>query len=92
MSRTQHRKSKADKTNEEVFAEETEGLDVRFYSNEIDVTELPTAYKSAETVRNQMDEFGLGIVIDEVMPYGCIMAGDVQKNAPWKKRRRKKKV
>lgn len=88
MSRTQHRKSKAHMTNEEVFKQETEGLDVRFFSNEIDVTELPTAYKNAETVRNQMEEFGLGKVIDEVMPYGCIMAGDVQKNAPWKKRRR----
>jgi tRNA-splicing ligase RtcB len=91
MSRTQHRKSKIGQTNEEVFAEETEGLDVRFYSNEIDVTELPSAYKSAETVRNQMDEFGLGTVIDEVMPYGCIMAGDCQKDAPWKVRKRKRR-
>ncbi len=91
MSRTQHRKSKADKTNLEVFQEETAGLDVRFYSEEIDVTELPSAYKNAATVRNQMDEYGLGKVIDEVMPYGCIMAGDWQKNAPWKVRRRNKK-
>ena len=87
ISRTQHRKSKIGQTNEEVFAEETAGLDVRFYSNEIDVTELPSAYKTAETVRNQMEEYGLGTVIDEVMPYGCIMAGDVLKNAPWRKRR-----
>lgn len=91
VSRTQHRKTKIGQTNQEVFAEETAGLDVRFYSNEIDVTELPSAYKSAETVRNQMDEFGLGTVIDEVMPYGCIMAGDFQKNAPWKVRRRNRK-
>ncbi len=90
MSRTQHRKSKAEQTNEEVFAQETAGLDVRFFSNEIDVTELPSAYKNAETVRNQMDEYGLGTVIDEVMPYGCIMAGDVLKNAPWRKKRRRK--
>ncbi|MCH2223150.1 MAG: RtcB family protein [Crocinitomicaceae bacterium] len=90
VSRTQHRKSKIGKTNLEVFEEETAGLDVRFYSKEIDVTELPSAYKNAENVRNQMDEFGLGTVIDEVMPYGCIMAGDWQKNAPWKVKRRKK--
>lgn len=90
ISRTQHRKNKAHKTNEEVFYEETEGLDVRFFSNEIDVTELPSAYKNAENVRNQMKEFGLGNVIDEVEPYGCIMAGDWQKNAPWKKRKKKK--
>ncbi|GAA3510181.1 RtcB family protein [Aquimarina addita] len=88
MSRTQHRKSKTG-TIQEIFNQETQGLDIRFFSNEIDITELPSAYKNAETVRNQMEEFGLGTVIDEVMPYGSIMAGDWQKNAPWKKRRRK---
>lgn len=91
LSRTAHRKSKADQTIESVFEAETNGLDVRFYSNEIDITELPSAYKSAETVRSQMKEFGLGVVIDEVLPYGSIMAGDWQKNAPWKVKRRKKK-
>ena len=90
VSRTQHRKSKIG-TIQEIFEEETKGLDIRFYSNEIDITELPSAYKNAEAVRNQMEEYGLGTVIDEVMPYGCIMAGDWQKNAPWKKRRRKGK-
>ncbi len=90
LSRTAHKRSKAEFTNEEVFAHETAGLDVRFYSNEIDISELPSAYKNAETVRNQMEEFGLGTVIDEVMPYGCIMAGDCEKNAPWKVRRRKR--
>lgn len=90
ISRTQHRKSKFG-TFEEIFKEETEGLDVRFFSNEIDITELPSAYKNAETVRNQMEEFGLGEVIDEVIPYGCIMAGDWEKNAPWRVKRRKKK-
>ncbi len=87
-SRTQHKKSKAEFTNEEVFFEETKGLDVRFFSKEIDVSELPSAYKNAATVRDQMNEFGLGTVQDEVMPYGCIMAGDWMKNAPWKKRKR----
>lgn len=38
-----------------------------------------------------MEEFGLGEVIDEVLPYGCIMAGNWQKNAPWKNKRRKRK-
>lgn len=90
LSRTKHRKSKADQTIQEVFAEETEGLDVRFFSNEIDITELPSAYKNAKAVRNQMDEFGLGKVVDEVIPYGCIMAGDFGKNAPWKLKKRRK--
>jgi tRNA-splicing ligase RtcB (3'-phosphate/5'-hydroxy nucleic acid ligase) len=87
-SRTQHRKSKGNKTILEVFEEETQGLDIRFFSEEIDITELPSAYKNAASVRNQMDEFGLGKVIDEVLPYGCIMAGNWEINAPWKKKRR----
>jgi RNA-splicing ligase RtcB len=90
VSRTSHKKTKASMTNEAVFAQETAGLDIRFFSNEIDVSELPSAYKSAKAVRAQMDEFGLGTVIDEVMPYGCIMAGDFDKNAPWKVKRRLK--
>ncbi|WP_231494749.1 RtcB family protein [Polaribacter sp. Hel_I_88] len=90
VSRTQHRKSKTG-TVKDIFREETKGLDIRFFSKEIDITELPSAYKNAATVRNQMDEFGLGEVIDEVIPYGCIMAGDWQKNAPWKNKRRQDK-
>jgi RNA-splicing ligase RtcB len=90
LSRTQHRKSKIG-TVTDIFNEETTGLDIRFFSNEIDITELPSAYKNAETLRSQMDDFGLGEVIDEVLPYGCIMAGNWQKNAPWKNRKRQDK-
>ncbi len=88
ISRSAHRRNKADQTIEAIFNTETEGLDVRFFSNEIDITELPSAYKNAATVRDQMGEFGLGKVVDEVEPYGCIMAGDWKKNAPWKKRKK----
>jgi len=88
FSRSQHKKSLAHKTTEEIFNEETAGLDIRFYSNEIDISELPSAYKSAKNVRAQIEEYGLCEVLDEVMPYGCIMAGDVQKNAPWKKKKK----
>lgn len=87
MSRSQHKRNLEHLGNDEVFRIETEGLDVRFFFDEIDISELPSAYKNAESVRNQMDEFGLGTVLDEVIPYGCIMAGDWSKNAPWKKRR-----
>lgn len=90
-SRSQHKRSLSHKTNEEIFAEETAGLDVRFFSKEIDISELPSAYKNADNVREQMKEFGLGTVLDEVMPYGCIMAGDWHKNAPWKVKARKKR-
>ena len=88
MSRSQHKRSKAAFTIEEIFMQETEGLDVRFFSKEVDISELPSAYKNAAAVRQQMDQFGLGTVQDEVLPYGCIMAGDWQKNAPWKKKRK----
>ena len=88
LSRGKHKKTKEHLTTEEVFEAETAGLDVRFFSGEVDITELPSAYKNAATVRAQMEEFGLGRVQDEVMPFGCIMAGDWKKNAPWKKKRR----
>jgi len=90
ISRTKHKKSKGDIPIEEIFAEETKGLDARFFSGEIDISELPSAYKSAKMVRDQMEEFGLGKVIDEVVPYGSIMAGDYAKNAPWRVKKRLK--
>ncbi len=90
VSRSQHRNSKTGSIMQ-IFKEETRGLDVRFFSKEIDITELPSAYKNANSVRQQMKEFGLGEVIDEVLPYGCIMAGDWQKNAPWKTRKANRK-
>ena len=91
ISRTAHKKSKVDKSIEEVFAEETKGLDVRFFSGNIDISELPSAYKNAETVQAQMKEFGLGEVHDKILPYGSIMAGDVNKDAPWRKRRKNRR-
>ena len=91
VSRNQHRRNNSDRTIEEIFAQETAGLDVRFYSNRIDITELPSAYKNAQTVQEQMEKFGLGEVVDRIMPYGCIMAGDWQQDAPWKKRRRNRR-
>lgn len=89
VSRTAHRLSKGERDWKEIFHEETAGLDVRFFSGEIDITELPSAYKNAANVQAQMKEFGLGEVVDRIMPYGCIMAGDWKKNAPWKKKKKK---
>lgn len=90
MSRTAHKKTKEAMTKEAVFAQETAGLDIRFFSKEIDVSELPSAYKNAAAVREQMDQFGLGTVVDEVMPYGCIMAGDWGQDPPWKRRKKRR--
>lgn len=93
LSRTKHKrqKMKSFASEQEVFLAETKGLDVRFYSGEIDITELPSAYKNAESVKRQMQGFGLAEVVDEVIPYGSIMAGDWQANAPWRKKKKKRK-
>jgi RNA-splicing ligase RtcB len=84
VSRSTHKNSNKGKTDDQIFVEETAGLDVRFFSNRIDISELPSAYKNADMVKQQMAEFGLGQVCDEIMPYGCIMAGDWEVDAPWK--------
>lgn len=52
------------------------GIDARFFSGRPDFSEFPAAYKDATTVRRQMVEFGLAEIVDEVVPYGCIMAGE----------------
>ena len=90
MSRTAHKRRVGDRSERDVFAEETAGIDARFFCNEIDVSELPSAYKDAAAVREQIGRFGLAEVVDEVVPHGCIMAGDWERNAPWKVRARKK--
>lgn len=91
ISRSQHIRNNSERTIEAIFADETSGLDVRFFSGHIDISELPTAYKNAQNVQAQMKEFGLGEVVDKIMPYGCIMAGDWKIDAPWRKRKRKKR-
>lgn len=65
------------------------GLDIRSYCGKPDYSELPSAYKDADAVRSQIEKFGLAEVVDEVLPYGSIMAGDWSQDAPWKKKRKK---
>ena len=85
ISRSAHIRKNEGKTFEQIFQDETKGLDIRFFSGNIDISELPTAYKNAKNVQAQMKEFGLGEVVDRILPFGCIMAGDWQIDAPWKK-------
>jgi tRNA-splicing ligase RtcB len=86
FSRTKHKRLMEGRTDADIFAEETNGIDARFFTGIPDISELPSAYKNAAAVRAQIDEFGLADVVDEVIPYGCIMAGDWEKNAPWRKK------
>lgn len=87
FSRTQHRRMQEGRTVEEIFAEETKGIDARFFSGITDISELPSAYKNAAAVRRQIEHYDLAEIVDEVLPYGCIMAGDWEANAPWRKRK-----
>lgn len=91
MSRTKHKKRMAGRTEEDIFNSETAGLDVRFYSGNIDISELPSAYKNADSVVSDMQEFGLAEVVDRVMPYGSIMSGDWQRDVSWKQLRENKR-
>lgn len=83
-SRTFHKKSMKG-TKEEIFNRETEGLDIRFFSGKIDISELPSAYKNADEIIDQIKKFNLCNVVDYIDPYGCIMAGEFTYN--YKKRK-----
>lgn len=87
MSRTKHVKSLSGRSAEDVIAEETKGIDARFWTGKHDLSELPSAYKNAASVQADMEKFKLASVVDRVMPYGSIMAGDWEQDAPWKKKR-----
>ena len=90
-SRTAHRKLyPKDMPDEEIVRLETAGIDARFFCPDVDVTELPSAYKDAASVRRDMEHFGLCEVVEEIAPYGCVMGGDFEKNAPWKRKRAEK--
>ncbi len=88
FSRSQHKRMQAGRTDAEIFAAETAGIDARFFSGVTDISELPSAYKNAAAMRRQIESFGLAEVVDEVLPYGCIMAGDWEANAPWRRKRK----
>lgn len=62
------------------------GIDARFFCGRPDLSELPQAYKNAAAVRSQIGKYGIGTVTDEIVPYGSIMAGDWEVDAPWRKK------
>jgi len=87
MSRTRHRALYEHIPEEELVARETANIDARFYCGIPDTSELPSAYKSAASVQRDMAAFGLADVVDRIMPFGCIMSGDVERNAPWRQKK-----
>lgn len=88
-SRSQHRRVQEGRPVDDIVSEETEGLDARFFMGIPDITELPSAYKDAAIVRAQIEQFGLAEIVDQVLPYGCIMAGDWEQEAPWRKKKKR---
>jgi tRNA-splicing ligase RtcB (3'-phosphate/5'-hydroxy nucleic acid ligase) len=92
FSRTRHIANLGGREVADVFAEETKGLDARFFSGTVDVSELPSAYKNAASVRRQIESYKLAAVVDEVLPFGTIMAGDWQADAPWRRRKLEKRA
>lgn len=87
FSRSAYMRQHAGKTDAQMVAEQTAGIDARFFCGIPDVSELPGAYKSAASVRRQIGEFGLAEVVDTIEPIGSIMAGDWQRDAPWRKKK-----
>lgn len=75
ISRNTHKKGNIKEDIKDIFNKETKGLDVRFAAGGIDISELPSAYKDAKSVKKQIEEFNLGEIVDEIFPFGCIMAG-----------------
>ena len=89
LSRSAYMRRHAGKAEAEMVAEQTSGIDARFFCGIPDVSELPGAYKSAAVVRWQIADFGLAEVVDTIEPVGSIMAGDWQRDAPWRRKKRK---
>ena len=91
FSRSAYMRRHAGKTEEQMVAEQTKGIDARFFCGIPDVSELPGAYKTAAVVRRQIAHYGLAEVVDTIEPIGSIMAGDWQRNAPWRKKKAAKR-
>lgn len=86
FSRTQHLKTIGNRPLEDIIKEETEGLVVHFKSGRPDLSELPSAYKNADAIVDQINKFELAEIVDYVDPYGTIMAGDW--SHVWRKKKR----
>jgi len=75
---------------ENEFKDSTQGLDIRWASNKLDISETPVGYKNKSEIKRQLQEFNLAEIISEINPKGCIMAGEFPN--PWKEKKIKKKV
>jgi tRNA-splicing ligase RtcB (3'-phosphate/5'-hydroxy nucleic acid ligase) len=74
---------------EQVVADTTKGIDVRWFSGKLDFAETPVGYKNAAKVTAEIQEFNLATVLGEIKPLGCIMAGE-QPEPFWKQQKRER--
>jgi len=72
FSRSEHKRRGGSDIRDEVA-----GLDVRFWCGKPDESELPSAYKNANSVLQDIIYYDLAKVVDTIEPYGSIMAGEV---------------
>ena len=61
-----------------LLQKEISHIDLRSYSGTPDLSELPSAYKDANTVKRQIKSFNLCEIEDMVLPYGTVMAGKIE--------------
>ena len=71
-------------TRKNAIRHHTKDIDVRWFCGDPDLSETPIAYKNADHVTAQIEEFGLAEVIAKIHPLGCIMAGNKHRG-PWNK-------
>ncbi len=76
---------------QQVLAETTGGLDIRWFGGSPDLSESPLGYKDATKVKAQIARFGLATVVGEIQPQGCIMAGEAPE-PHWARVRREKRA
>ncbi len=86
FSRKAHLETLSGRTPEQIITDEIGDLDFRSFNGKLDLSELPSAYKSAATVQQQIDHFGLAKITDRVLPYGSIMAGEQYQ--PWRHKKK----
>ena len=90
MSRSAFLRAHIDVSSEELRRTYAPNVDLRSFCGTLDVSELPGAYKNAASVRAQIAKYNLAEVVDEVRPYGCIMAGEQTGEPPWLRKKRER--
>jgi RNA-splicing ligase RtcB len=65
--------------------DQTAGLDIRWYNGKADISELPFAYKPAEKIKQEIQDYDLATIVGEIQPLGCIMAGDTYRS--WERKK-----